>query len=178
MAMRAFYALVPPPPGRDPGFESRDTERPGSADGEPRSDAIEVRPEPTHSQPTPLWDLRPPIEPALWLLISNDVELFQRAWRAAPSRTDVLLVSSISVLDATLTRSHRITVVLDAGDPSVPLETAIDLLAHAPYDVHVVLWRTDAEARELLRELPETERWLAFEGINAREMVQLVTLGV
>jgi hypothetical protein len=180
--------LVEQKSGSRPRPSPRDSEEmatvPPPASGEAQQAYEDLATGAVHTRATPAWGLRAVPEDgeapgeALWIVSSDEPGLLETARRAAPSGTDVIVASSMAVLKSALARAAHpaSAVVLDAAQPSVPLDRAVAALTEEPGGPRVVLWRmSTAERQRLADALPHTRAWLPCDAeVTPAEIVQLL----
>lgn len=136
-----------------------------------------------HTRATPAWGLRrggtdPTAEDALWIIVTRDRSMIEMAMAAAPAGTEVIGVTSMAVLKGALGRGEppSSAVVLDAQEPSIPLDRTLAVLTENGGGVRVVLWRMPLAERQRLQEaMPHTQSWLPCgDEVTPAEIVQLL----
>lgn len=136
-----------------------------------------------HDRVTPTWGLRrvePGAAPAtmVWAIVSNHGPLVQGAMVGAPAGVDVVPASSLAILAGAIARAPegRLTVVIDALEPSVPVDRVIDRLGPEVVGLRVIVWRMTRDARaRLLEAAPHAHGWLpCTDEVTPPEIVQLL----
>lgn len=135
-----------------------------------------------HTRATPAWGLRRAdieAEGAIgWIVVSLDAELRTRLTGHAPVGTELMTVASVAELRSALERAPHPSscVVIDAAQPSVPLDQAIAALIEHAGNQRIVLWRMDRSAYQLLVDaVPVARTWLSCEAeVTPIEIMQLI----
>jgi len=179
--------LVPLKSGSHPRPRPRDSEEmatvPPPASDEAHQAYEDLASGAIHTRATPAWGLRRVAEgeapgEALWIVASNERRLVEMAQHAAPIGTDVIVASSMAVLKGALSRAEHpgSAVILDAEQPSLPLDRSVAALTEHPGGPRVVLWRMpNAERRRLVDAIPHTRAWLPCDAeVTPAEIVQLL----